>query len=74
MISTSINFGAVCIKDSMDKNLKSLCALCLSASLRETKRAPHFLGVWRHAAAATVDIPGKDGGEWQEIKSLSPRS
>ena len=35
MILTSINFGVVCIKDSMDQKLKSLCALCLSASLRE---------------------------------------
>ena len=36
MILTYSNFGAVCIKDSRDQKLKkTLCALCLSASLRE---------------------------------------
>ena len=36
MILTSINFGAGCIKNSRDQKVKkSLCALCLSASLRE---------------------------------------
>ena len=36
MILTYSNFGAVCIKDSKGQKVeKNLCALCLSASLRE---------------------------------------